>query len=444
MLKTGRIFQNPRNNHCMPSNITTHSKPILAGAIGNCIEVYDYSIYIFFAPIIAAAFFPPGDMAIAFTFWIYALERFFRPTAAIFISRYVDQHGRSKTLFLSVIGMIAVGLLMCLLPTYRAIGWAAPVLLLIVRVMQGIMVSSEYVTAMVYIYEHAPESKKGVMGSVTFVSGIIGSLIASCLSFVIIHNSSHDFLVTWGWKIPYLFSVIMLLASYQLRKNMLETPAFLTLHSPAPTFKQVISTNHTNVIYAFILTAITAAIYSIFIVFMPSHLITMKHFSMSLTTALTSINLAFYAIMLLVMGKLSDHAGWENVILSGLAGILLFTYPAYYLLNYTSSTLILEIVLLTYMIIIAALNGPLCAYLNSLFPASARATSLAISYGISLSLFGGVTPLLCIYLTKITGNSNSPALYLIALAVLTIFVMYFRTARIENKSPMESSGSTTL
>lgn len=408
--------------------IINNKKAILAGAVGNFIEVYDYSHYMYFAPIMATIFFPQNNPAYALTYayFIYALERLIRPISGVLIGRYVDNHGRRKALNVSVVGMVIAGILMCILPTYQSIGLLAPVLLLMVRIIQGIFISGEFVISMVYITEHAPESRKGTIGSISFLSGIIGAILSSIMSFIIIHTLPKQQVADWGWRIPYLLGLFILLSTYNLRKNLLETPAFIeTTRFAKTTVKNTLRKHYKEILFCFSLSALAATNFSMFLTYMPSYLNLTKKLGFASSVALTSINLGFYALLLPLMGYIADKIGSARLILFSIIGIFIFTYPVFYLLNTSTTVFFMESVLLSYMLLLAGLNGSLPAFLCGLFPTSARVTSLAIGYGISLSIFAGITPLASIYLTELTSNVNAPAIYIMCYALFAmLFISY--------------------
>ena len=287
--------------------------------------------------------------------------------------------------------------------------------------------SSEFTTSIVYIYEHAPTSKKGILGSISFLSGILGSILSSILSFGIIYYFSKEFVLQWGWRLPYLIGIVIFLAGYQLRKNLLETPAFISQRNKSKiiSIKEILNNNLKNILLCFSLTALSATTFSIFLVYMPSHLNAFKQLSLHLTISLTTINLMFYACLLPMMGYVSDKIGRHKLIVISAFAIFMFSYPAYSMLNSTEALLWIEIILLTYMIFIAGLNAPIPAFISELFPVSSRVTSLALSYGTSLSLFGGIAPIVCIYLTKMTGNINAAGIYIMMCALASIYFLTF-------------------
>lgn len=406
---------------------TINKNSILSGAIGNFIEVYDYSHYMYFAPIIAAIFFPflTSGSALIYTFFIFAIERLIRPIGSIYIGYLVDKHGRSKTLYYSIIGMVIVSFLMCILPTYHSIGIMAPILLLLIRTTQGVFLSGEFITSIVYITEHAPESKKGILGSLAFCSGIAGSILSSIISFLIIYLLPKQQVANWGWKIPYLAGIFIICFGYKLRKNLHETPDFkqLIIFEENP-IKIALKKHYREIIVCFLLTCLSATTFSIFLIYMPSHLNYIKQLSLPFSLALTTINLIFYALFLPIMGNIADKIGKIKLILFSSLGIIIFTYPVFYIIN-TAMPVFIEGTLLGYMILLAGLNGPLPAFLTKLFPTSVRTTSLALGYGTSLSIFGGFAPLICIYLTRIA-SINAPAIYVMFSALFAIVCLCFK------------------
>jgi MHS family proline/betaine transporter-like MFS transporter len=410
-----------------------NKKRILACAIGNFVEVYDYSHYMYFSPIIASVFFPTTthSLALIYIFTIFAIERLIKPIGGIVIGCIADKKGRSKVLYYSVIGMTIACCFICIIPTYHSIGVFAPLLLLIARTIQGFSLSCEFVTSIVYLTEQAPKSQKSIYGSIAFFSGILGVILSAVMTLLLMHFLSKTQITHWGWKIPYLIGIFIILIGYNYRKTLSESSEFINSNIKIKNpIKIAFTKRYKEIIICFTLTCLSATTFTFFITYMSSHLYLTKKLHLISSISLSTINLVFYSLFLIIMGFISDKISAKKIILVSSIIILITIYPALYILN-TKTIVFGESVLLVYMILLAGLNGPLPAFISQLFPTEIRVTSLAIGYGTSLSIFGGITPLLCISLTHLSSNVNFLGIYFIVIALIAIFCLFIKN---NNKS----------
>jgi len=405
----------------------TDRKAVLAGCFGNFIEIYDYSYYAYFSTLTANIFFPSEkyELALVYMFAIFAIERFIKPISGLFMGIFVDKHGRNKALYYSVAGMIVTSSFMSLLPTYNTIGIAAPLLLLTIRIMQGIFCSGEFITSIVYISENSSKKIKGLISSSAFISATLGIIASSLISLVIIKNLNHANLMNWGWRIPYLIGIPIYFLSYKIRKYLLKNS------TPSPKniltkdiLKEVFYQNTKELIISGFITFLSGSLFFIFLIYLPTHLAHQKHIELSSIVIITITNLVVYSLFLPLFGLLSDKWGRKKIIFLASISILIFIYPIFDLIN-SSDLISARIAFIIYAILLAALNGALPALLNDIFPASSRVTSVAIGYGTVLAISGGISPLVCLFLIKITSNANAPSYYLMLVAFLSCIATWF-------------------
>lgn len=183
----------------------TSKQAILSGVFGTVLEAYDFTVYAFLAPILATLFFPNHNplLALLLTFSVFSLSFLMRPLGGILFGYLGDHYGRKNTLIISIISMSRVTFLLGLLPTYAAIGIAAPLLLTLLRLAQGIAVSGEMTTAMTYLVEHTHDKQRGLLGSLVTCSGIGGSAVSSALVVVITAVVTAEQLLSWGWRLSF-------------------------------------------------------------------------------------------------------------------------------------------------------------------------------------------------------------------------------------------------
>src|SRR5262245_59745162 len=203
-------------------------RTVTAGAIGNALEWYDFSLFGYFAPVISSQFFPPTDprAALLNTFGVFASGFLMRPIGAVLFGHLGDRMGRKWTLGLSVLLMAVPTALVALLPTYDQIGLTAALLLLLVRLLQGLSVGGEYVGSMSYLAESVPPGRRGFATSWCNVSGGVGGLVVSGLAAVVTRVLTPEQLAEWGWRLPFLLSIPGRVASWWLRRSIAESPCF--------------------------------------------------------------------------------------------------------------------------------------------------------------------------------------------------------------------------
>jgi MFS transporter, MHS family, proline/betaine transporter len=410
------------------AEVATAKKAVTAGAIGNFVEWYDYSVYGFFATIIASQFFPSEDRVASLlaTFAVFAVAFFMRPVGAFVFGHYGDTIGRRNTLAAAIILMGIATLMIGVLPTYGQIGVLAPILLVVARLLQGFSAGGEWSGSAAFMVEYAPENKRGLYGSWQQVSIVAGLLVGSAMGGLLGTVLSEDALNAWGWRIPFILGMVVALVGLYLRLRVEDTPAFRIIEekeeiTEAPV-KESFTAHWRESLTAIGFTVAWTVAYYILLTYMPTYV--SETLGIPLTQALLSNAIGLVVLMALIpfTAALSDRIGRKPLLIAFSALIALLTYPLFLL----ASTQVLAFIVLAQVlfgVIISLFSGPGPAALVEMFPTNVRYSALGVSYNIAVAAFGGTAPFIATYLISRTGSNFSPGFYLIAAAVVTLIVV---------------------
>ena len=406
----------------------TARKAVTAGAIGNFVEWYDYSVYGFFATVIASQFFPSEDRVASLlaTFAVFAVAFFMRPVGAFVFGHYGDTIGRRNTLAAAIIMMGIATLMIGVLPSYAQIGVLAPILLVVARLLQGFSAGGEWSGSAAFMVEYAPENKRGLYGSWQQVSIVAGLLVGSGMGGLLGTVLSEDALNAWGWRIPFILGMVVALVGLYLRLRVEDTPAFRIIEekeeiTEAPV-KESFTAHWRESLTAIGFTVAWTVAYYILLTYMPTYV--SETLGIPLTQALLSNAIGLVVLMALIpfTAALSDRIGRKPLLIAFSALIALLTYPLFLL----ASTQVLAFIVLAQVlfgVIISLFSGPGPAALVEMFPTNVRYSALGVSYNIAVAAFGGTAPFIATYLISRTGSNFSPGFYLIAAAVVTLIVV---------------------
>lgn len=404
-------------------------KSVVASGIGNAMEFFDFALYSYLAVIISKNFFSPVDndeLKLIFTFATFAISFLLRPIGGIVFGKIGDKYGRKIVLTLTIIMMAISTLLIGLLPTYEQIGIYAPLLLLLARVLQGFSLGGEYSGSMVYIAESTPDNKRLRMGTGLEIGTISGYIVASILITVLFWSLNDAQMNSWGWRIPFFLSVPIGLFGLYLRYNLDESPIFendiATHQEEKPGFIEILKLYKKDIFVCAVFVAFFNITNYMLLGYMPSYLDETLGISDKISTPVTAIVLIIMIPLALSFGKLADKLGNKKLISFGLIiGIILSTV-AFSLLN-IDNILGLFVGLLLIGLILSVYEGTMPGTLPALFETKVRYRTIAWTFNISISIFGGTTPLVASWLVHITGNNLAPAFYLMLVSVIGLAVV---------------------
>jgi MHS family proline/betaine transporter-like MFS transporter len=421
-------------------DIKNSKKSVVASGIGNAMEFFDFALYSYLAVIISKNFFSPVDnneLKLVFTFATFAISFLLRPIGGIFFGRIGDKYGRKIVLTLTIVMMAISTLLIGLLPTYDQIGVYAPLLLLLARVLQGFSLGGEYSGSMVYIAESTPDNKRLRMGTGLEIGTIAGYIVASVLITILFWTLSDAQMNSWGWRIPFFLSVPIGLFGLYLRYNLDESPIFehdvATHQEEKPRVRDILVLYKKDILICVVFVAFFNITNYMLLGYMPSYLDENVGVSDRISTPITAIVLLIMIPLALSFGKLADKFGNKKVISFGLIIGIVISTVAFSLLN-VGNMIALFIGLLLIGIVLSVYEGTMPGTLPALFHTNVRYRTIAWTFNIAISIFGGTTPLVASWLVHITGNNLAPAFYLMFISIVGIGVVLTLFTDTANKS----------
>jgi len=393
---------------------------IILASLGGALEFYDFVIYGIFAQSISVAFFPNNNPLISLiqSYAVYAISFLARPLGGMILGALGDRLGRKNIFILSILTISASTSLLGLMPTYAQWGIASTLLIIALRLFQGICLGGELPCSIIYVVETLPKRAGLVCGILIFCvnTGVaLGAVVNLVLSLSL---SPADFAL-YGWRIAFLFGGVTGLLSYFLRRSLQESAEFVAMKGAvAKTPFREVTSQHPGELFAGIAsTAATAAFNGLFFAYMPAYLTSVLHVDRGTTAIAQNVGLVVTSIVLLGVSWLSDRFSRRAFLMGGAGLMVVFAYPFFQELARSTE----NVVLLFALAGIAAgmVNGVFAVVLADLFPTRIRFSGVGISYNVSMTLFNGTVPLIAASLVAATGSSLSPALLIIAFASLS-------------------------
>jgi MHS family proline/betaine transporter-like MFS transporter len=404
---------------------------LAAASIGQFVEFYDFAIYGFSVVIIAASFFPSGNpvVGVLSAFAVYGVAFVVRPLGGVFFGSLGDRIGRKAVLSISLITIGLATAAIGLLPTYDQVGLLAPILLVLLRLIQGFSAGGEAVGAPSFVLEHAPRNRRASWVSITIAMSAVPSVVAALFIFGLSESMSDPAFQSWGWRIPFFLAAPMSIIGLYIRRRTEESPAFRALEHTADgvvdaPVRAVFRTNKLRMVQVFFVMSLSALGFYFLVGYFVTYLQTVAELPRSESLLSNSIALLSFAIMLPIGGRLSDRFGRRTVMLAGALGMVLLVWPAFLLvttgelLPAAAGQVLLAIPLCLY-------GGGSYTFFVELFPTATRLTGAAISYNLSFGIFGGAAPLIGTFLVQQSGTAMAPAFYLLLIAIVAGIVVLF-------------------
>jgi MHS family proline/betaine transporter-like MFS transporter len=411
-------------------------RTLLAGAIGNVLEWYDFALYGYFAPVFAALFFPSNSPSVSLisAFGVFAVGFLARPLGAMLFGYWGDTLGRRNALAWSIVLMAIPTCLVGLLPTYETVGALAPIALTLCRFLQGLSVGGEFTGSATFLVEHAAASQRGYVGSWAGFSAQIGALLGSGVGALIASNLTEEALHQWGWRIPFVLGGLIAVAGWYVRTRVQESPAFESIRragglASAPV-RDVFTSHRLAVAQVIGLVWLHGVAFYLLYVYLTTYLVTVTTVPLATVLSLNTVCMTLLALWIPLMGAWSDRIGQIPLLITGSAGLVLLSYPSFlWLTSNNLPRMIAAQILLT--LLVACYMGPFFAAITDLFPTPQRYSGLSIGYNIGAALFGGTAPLIATLLIEWSDNVLAPAFYLSFCATVSLAV----TLTLRNRGP---------
>jgi MFS transporter, MHS family, proline/betaine transporter len=412
-----------------PAASSERSRAILAASVGQFFELYDFSIYGFFAVEIGRSFFPSSDpmTSLLGAFATYGVGFLMRPVGAIIVGAYGDLKGRRAALVLTVALMAISTGLVAFVPSYAQIGIWAPVILVVLRLCQGFSTGGEWGGAAAFLVEYAPSGRRGLVGSFHQVSTQIGNLFGFLFVAFLSYSLATESFQSWGWRIAFLVGGLLGPVGYYIRTRVAETPVFMEMEARKAVASSpllvALQTYWKTILAAICIAAIAAASTQTFQIYLTQFARQQLHLNATASLLITCASLAFAAVYIFLVGALSDSIGRKTLVLASCAGFIVFTYPLFAMLAKTPTLTTYLVVQFAGAALYGLVFGVLPTLLAELYPTKIRYTGISVTWGMAILTFGGFTPFINTYLVEITGNSVAPAFWVMAIAALSGGVM---------------------
>jgi len=406
------------------------SKPksvFLSAISGNILEYYDFTVYSVFSSVIGHTFFPTSSefVQIVLSLGVFAVGFLTRPIGGIVFGYIGDKYGRRPSLIISMLGMTIPTFIIGLIPSYYDIGYYAPIILVIMRLLQGLCISGEGAGAAIFILEHHQNLRPGLTAGLVHGSNIAGTLMATFVGIII---EQYFYQINYAWRFAFFLGGLMGLIGFYLRLKMSETPIFKMLSKQ----KRILKAPFTNVVKtawkAMFLTFCAGSVASSVLYLVKTYVNVYYHNVMhfSNTTALIYLSYSSFIAMVSmpIFGGLADIIGKFKMIVLATVAILLLSLPT--LFSMSSLEVWQQILSLTILGILGgAISGSAYIFIISLFTPEQKFSGVSFSYNLGIATFGGTSPIIARWLVEETGLFYAPAFYLMATSSTFLIIVYF-------------------
>ena len=403
------------------------SRIIAAGAIGNVLEWYDFAVYGYFAAAIGRTFFPSEDKVaqVLAAFGIFAVGFLMRPVGGALIGYIGDRLGRRAALTFSVAAMAIPTFLVGVLPGYQTLGIAAPILLTLLRMIQGLSVGGEYTTSVVFMVEHANPGNRGMIGAIGCCGAAIGILAGSASGAALASVMSEADLESWGWRIPFILGLVVGLAGFFLRRGIhAEEKARKAARSP---LIETLKNHRPLLLRLAALSVFNSVGFYLMFVYIVSWLQLADGIAPAQALTINTISMALLIPAEVGMAWLSDRLGRRPMLLAVTGLSVVAAWPLFWLMHGHEQWMILA-GQLGFVVLVGGYYGCLPAFMVEAVPKEVRCTAIALGYNVALGLIGGLSPLAATWLVHRTVNDYSPAFMIMAAAAISFLVLLRRRA----------------
>ncbi len=407
-----------------------------ASALGNCMEWFDFGVYSYLAATLGKVFFPGASPAaqVISSFATFAAAFVVRPLGGLFFGPLGDRVGRQKvlatTMIMMALGTFAIGLI----PSYATIGIAAPILLLLARMVQGFSTGGEYGGATTFVAEYSPDRRRGFLSSWLDFGTFVGYALGSALVTVLNLSLSDEQMLAWGWRLPFLIAGPLGVIGLYMRLKLEESPAFqqqldehekgLAQESAGSEFKTIVREHWRPLLICMGLVLLYNVTNYMVTGYLPTYQTETLNRSSGFADVLVLMGMVWIVLLITFLGRLSDHVGRRPLYAGGAAAMIVLAVPAFLLLKADGIWApVLGVLLLSTLL--ACFAAPSAATLPALFPTAVRYAAMAIGFNFAVAAFGGTTPLVTEALVSITGDDLMPAYYLMVAGAIGLVAVKF-------------------
>ncbi|MEP9325914.1 MFS transporter [Paraburkholderia phymatum] len=397
---------------------------IAATTLGTALEFYDFTIYSFFAIQIGQIFFPSASPVNQFllSIGVFGVGFVVRPLGGIVIGAYADRAGRKKAMVLTIMLMALSCALIACAPTYAVAGMAAPLIVLVARLIQGFAAGGEFGPGTTLLVEYASDSTRAFFASWNFAATALGLALGAAVATLINVTLPKDAVLAWGWRIPFVLGIVAAPVGMLIRRRLEETlsDASSRGNQQRGALKAALTTHlKLTILGTFAELGGSVSVY-ITAFFLPSHAVRTLHLSSTASVASGVISSLVLFVAAPVAGKLADRFSRKRVLVVSRMILLLSVYPAFAWLSAQPSAFMLCAVSAFLALFIAGQIVPVLVMIPELFPKHVRATGIALTYVVSASFFGGFSPFVASWLVALTGNPLAPAWYVAAACAVSL------------------------
>ena len=404
-------------------------KSIFLTATGACLEWYEFSIFMYVTPMISRAFFPEQNHVVALlaSFGLLAAGYFMRPIGGIVFGNLGDKWGRKIILTITT-GLMSIPMLgTALLPTYHQWGITAVILLLLLRMLQGLSVGGEYTSVLTMLLEQAPKKHRALTTSLASIVSGLGIVLSAIVVTLLTHYLGEQRMYEWGWRLPFLLGFIMSVAAYFAQRQLHESPYFkqaITKKTIAKTpILHALKEHPRDIFYVFLMAGFLGIPCYLGIAFFSNYLITVLHMNKESVMQITILCDLIYLPFIPIAAAISDKVGRKPVLLVTTTLFIVVAFPAFSLINSKHLSQALwgnAIILIIYGCEVAIF----VTMINELFPTEQRLSGMSTGYNVGNAVFGGTTPLVVTYFISHTDNHFAPAWYLAIASFITLLFIF--------------------
>ena len=397
------------------------TRVILVGLIGNVMEWYDFAVYGYFATVIGQLFFPAEEPVVSLiaSFGAFAAGFLVRPLGGLLFGRIGDVAGRKRAMTLSVMAMAVPTVLMGCLPTYATIGIAAPILVTLLRIVQGLSVGGEFTNSLVFLVENAPTNRRSFAAVWSTWGASAGILLGSGVGWLVASNLDQAQLAAWGWRIPFLLGGLVAVTGWWMRRNLAADVPGMQAGNPV---REVFTRYRRPVLRVALLNVGAGVSFYTAFVYAVTYIRNIDHLSNRLALEANTLAILVLLAVLPLVALLSDRAGERRVMAVASVLLVAAVIPAFELMD-SGNTLAILGGQLSFALVVALLNGSLQVMNVDLMPAPIRCTGLAFAYNTAMGLFGGPTPMIETWLIHATGSPIAPAYWVMVTAVVSLLAL---------------------